>query len=67
VALTAVVAVAFWPRSPLAALLILTTLHAGAATWLYTRLARLRRGWQTLPTTLEQLRKDRECLEKSLN
>jgi len=67
VALTAVIAVAFWRQSPMAALVILTVLYVVAAAVLYARLARLQRDWQTLPTTLDQLRKDRECLEKNLN
>ena len=67
VALTAVVAVAFWQGSPVAALMILTVLYAIAAALLYVRLARLQRDWQTLPTTLDQLRKDRACLEKNFN
>jgi uncharacterized membrane protein YqjE len=67
VALTAVIAVAFWRQSPLAALIILTVLYAVAATVLYARLAKLQRDWQSLPTTLDQLRKDREWLEKNLN
>ncbi len=32
----------------------------------YSRLVRLQRDWQTLPGTLDQLKKDRECLEKNL-
>ena len=67
VGLTAIVAVAFWQQSPIAALLILTAVYAVAAAFLYTRLVQLQRDWQTLPTTLDQLRKDRECLEKNLN
>jgi uncharacterized membrane protein YqjE len=67
VALTAVIAVAFWQQSPIIALLILTVLYAAAAAFLYARLSRLQRDWQTLATTLDQLRKDRECLEKNLN
>jgi uncharacterized membrane protein YqjE len=67
VGLTAVIAVAFWQQSPVAALLILTAIYAVVATVLYMRLIRLQRDWQTLPTTLDQLRKDRECLEKNLN
>jgi len=67
VSLTAVIAVAFWRESPLAALSILTALYAIAAAILYARLARLQRDWQTLPATLEQLRKDRECLKKNLD
>ena len=67
VGITAVIAVAFSQQSLIAALSILTVLYAGAATFLYARLVRLQRDWQTLPATLEQLRKDRECLGKNLN
>ena len=67
VALTAAIAVAFWSWSPVAALLILVMVYIAAGVFFYARLARLQRDWQTLPTTLEQLRKDRECLENSLN
>jgi uncharacterized membrane protein YqjE len=67
VGLTAIIAVAFWQQSPVAALLILTVLYAVVATVFYMRLIRLQRDWQTLPTTLDQLRKDRECLKKNLN
>jgi uncharacterized membrane protein YqjE len=66
VALTAIVAVVFWQQSPTAALLILTALYTIAALFLYACLARLQRNWQTLPDTLDQLRKDRECLGKNL-
>jgi uncharacterized membrane protein YqjE len=66
IALTIVIAVALWRQSPVAALLILTMLYAGAAVFFSARLARLQRDWQTLPGTMDQLRKDRECLEKQL-
>jgi uncharacterized membrane protein YqjE len=66
VALTVVVAVAFWQHSPVIALLVLMALYGGAAVFLYTRLLQLQQDWQTLPQTLDQLRKDRECLEKSI-
>jgi uncharacterized membrane protein YqjE len=65
VALTVVVAVAFWNHSPVIALLVLTAIYGAIAGFLYTRLLRLQRDWQTLPETLDQLRKDRECLEKN--
>ena len=67
VALTALIVVAFWRESPVAALLILTGLYTLAAVFLHARLARLQRDWQTLPATLDQLRKDRAWLEKNLN
>jgi uncharacterized membrane protein YqjE len=65
VTLTVVIAVALWEHSPIIALLVLVALYAIAAMVFYGRLFRLQRDWQTLPGTLEQLKKDRECLEKT--
>ncbi|HEX9046765.1 MAG TPA: phage holin family protein [Verrucomicrobiae bacterium] len=62
VALTLLIAVACWNWSPLAALIILTVIYAGITAFLVAQLIRLRRDWEALPATLEQLRKDRECL-----
>jgi uncharacterized membrane protein YqjE len=67
IALTVVIVVALWQQSLIAALLILTALYTIAAVCFYGRLNRLQRDWQTLPITLDQLRKDRECLEENLN
>ena len=66
VALTGTVVVLFWDFSPVAVLLALTGLYGVAAVFLYRRLTVLLRDWQNLPATLEQLRKDRACLEKHL-
>jgi uncharacterized membrane protein YqjE len=66
VALTGAIVVWFWEVSRLAALLVLAGLYGAAAVCLYRRLMRLLRDWQNLPATLEQLRKDRACLEKHL-
>ena len=49
---------------PVTVLLILTGLYAAAGTCLYRRLTGVTRNWQTLSASLDQLRKDRECLEK---
>ena len=65
-ALTGAIVVLLWERSPVAALLLLTFLYGAAAVCLYRRLALLLRDWQNLPATLDQLRKDRACLEKHL-
>ena len=65
-ALTALVVVLLWESSHWAALLALTVLYAAAGVCLYRRLAALRRDWETLPASLDQLRKDRACLEKIL-
>jgi len=66
VALTIIIAVALWEHSAIIALLVLAVLYTSAALIFYGRLVRLQRDWQTLPGTLDQLKKDRECLEKSI-
>jgi uncharacterized membrane protein YqjE len=66
ITLTALIVVALWKVSPVLTLLILTVLYAAAAVFLYARLSKLQREWETLPATIEQLKKDRECLEKKL-
>jgi uncharacterized membrane protein YqjE len=66
VALTGAIVVWFWEVSRLAALLVLAGFYGAAAVGLYRRLMRLLRDWQNFPATLEQLRKDRACLEKHL-
>lgn len=67
IALTAVIVVALGGHYPVAVLLILAVLYATAAAFFYGRLQRLRRDWQTLAGTIDQLKKDRECLGKNLN
>jgi uncharacterized membrane protein YqjE len=66
IALTATIVVGLWAYSHVAVLLTLTGLYGGAGVCLYRRLAVLLRDWQNLPATLEQLRKDRACLDKIL-
>jgi uncharacterized membrane protein YqjE len=66
IALTVALVVFLWPLSPAAVLLGLTGLYAAIATVLYRRLILLQRNWKTLPATLDQFRKDRACLEKTL-
>ena len=63
--LTAAIVVWLWAW-PVAVLLTLTCLYGMAAVFLYQRLTGLLRDWQTLSATLDQLRKDRACLEKIL-
>jgi uncharacterized membrane protein YqjE len=64
--LTAAIAVWLWTWSPMAVLLILTGLYALTGLYLYRRLTGVMRNWQTLSATLDQLRKDRACLERIL-
>ena len=66
ITLTAAIVVLLCEWSPVAVLLILTGIYGTAGICLYRRLAGLLRDWQTLSATLDQLRKDRECLEKIL-
>jgi hypothetical protein len=49
-----------------AVLVVLTSLYGATAVCLYRRLTLLLRDWQNLPATLDQLRKDGACLEKTL-
>jgi uncharacterized membrane protein YqjE len=64
--LTAAIAVFLWAWCPVAVLLILTAIYGLAGICLYRRLICVMRRWQTLSASLEQLRKDRACLENIL-
>jgi len=64
-ALTAALVVWLWDW-PVTVLLTLTGLYGAAGIFLWWRLTRLLRDWQTLSASLDQLRKDRACLEKTL-
>ena len=66
ITLTATIVVLLWTWSPVAVLLTLTGLYGAAGGLLYRQLIGKLRDWQTLAATLDQLRKDRECLEKIL-
>ena len=65
-ALTVALVVMLWSFSPIAVLLTLTALYSAIAVLGYRRFAVLQRNWETLPATLDQLRKDRVCLENYL-
>ena len=67
VALSGLVVVALWQYSPAGALLLLAALYSVAALLLYRRLTALGHDWQPLADTLDQIRKDRVCLEKELS
>ena len=66
IALTAAIVVGLWAYSPVVVLLILTGFYAVAGVWLARRLAGLLGNPQTLSATIDQLRKDRACLEETL-
>ncbi|MEY2409455.1 MAG: hypothetical protein QOF48_2125 [Verrucomicrobiota bacterium] len=52
--------------SPALVLLSMTALYGGTAIALYRRLSCLIRDWESFPATLDQLKQDHACLEKSL-
>jgi uncharacterized membrane protein YqjE len=64
--LTAAVVFLMWAHSPAGVLLTLTGLYGVTGVWLCRRLTDLLHDWQTLSASLDQLRKDRACLEKIL-
>jgi len=64
--LTALIIVWGWAWSPVGVLLILTGLYGAVGVFLYRRLTGVMRDWQTLAASLDQLRKDRVCLENIL-
>ena len=66
VALSIAVVILFWGRSPILAVVGLGLLYAGCAAWCYSGFVRLQRDWRTFPDSIEQLRKDCECLEQNL-
>ena len=66
-ALTVAIVVSLWGSHPVAVLLALTGIYVLAAGYLYRCFLVLLRNWQTFPATLDQLRKDRQCLEKRLD
>lgn len=66
ITLTTAIVLLLWTYSPVAALLILTGIYAAAAVAIYRRLTGMLHDWQTLSASLDQLRKDRACLEKAL-
>jgi len=66
ITITIIVMLAFWDHYPVIALLVLATIYIGVAALFYAKIMQLRRDWQTLPATIEQLKKDRECFEKEL-
>lgn len=65
-ALTVALVVMLWSLSPIAVLLTLAALYSAIAVLLYRQFMVLQRSWETLPATLDQLRKDRVCLENYL-
>jgi uncharacterized membrane protein YqjE len=66
--ITLTAAVVIWLRaSPVPVLLVLTLLYGAAAVCLWWRLAGLLRDWHAFSASLDQLRKDSACLQKTLS
>jgi uncharacterized membrane protein YqjE len=63
---TATIVDLLWVWSPVTVLLALTAVYTAAGFWLHRRLIGLLRNWQTLPASLDQIRKDRAGLERIL-
>jgi uncharacterized membrane protein YqjE len=66
ITITALIVAASAPHV-LTALGILAVLYTGGAIFLYLRISRLRKDWEPLSATRDQLQKDRECFEKTLS
>ena len=64
--LTAAIVVLMWAYSPEGVLFTLTGLYGAAGVYLCRRLSGMQRDWQALSASLDQLRKDRACLEQML-
>jgi uncharacterized membrane protein YqjE len=67
ITLTTAIVLLLWAYSPVAGLLILTVLYGAAGVVIYRRLTVMLHDWQTLSASLDQLRKDRACLETVLS
>ncbi len=63
---TAAIVELLWVWSPVGVLLTLTAVYTAAGFCLHRRLVGLLRNWQTLPASLDQIRKDRAGLERIL-
>ena len=64
--LSELIVVWLWAYSPVTVLLTLTGLYSAAGVCLYRQHTGRPGDWQALSATLDQLRKDRACLEKVL-
>jgi uncharacterized membrane protein YqjE len=65
-ALTAALVVAFWSFSPVGVLLALTAFYTATAILIFRSFAARQNDWKAFSATLDQLRKDRACLDQIL-
>jgi uncharacterized membrane protein YqjE len=66
ISISAAIVVILWKYSPVFALLSLGGLYTAIASFLFLRLRKLLRNWQSFPATLDQLRKDVAGLKSNL-
>jgi MFS family permease len=66
IAFTLGITVLLWEHSPGAILAVLTALYALGAALLYVKVIRMQQACELFTATLDQLRKDRECLARNL-
>lgn len=66
IAFTLGIMVLVWDHSPVAALAVLAALYAAGAAFLYAKVVRMQRDCEMFTASLNQLRKDRECLANNL-
>lgn len=64
IVLTLLLVVLTWNHSPALTLAVLLAIYSGACFATCRRLFRLRREAKLLPATMEQLHKDRQCLDQ---
>ncbi len=62
--LTLAIVVIFWDEHRVLVLALLTLAYGGGASGAFWTLRNRLRHWQSFTTTLEQIKKDRACLEK---
>jgi uncharacterized membrane protein YqjE len=66
-ALSTAIIILLWALGPVLVLLAMTLIYGGAAALLCRKLLSNQRNWKCFPDTLDQLRKDRIWLERSLS
>lgn len=64
IVLTALIVLISWEYSPKITLVVLLALYAGAGFSTYLRLKKMQRDGRLFPATMEQLQKDRACLDQ---
>ena len=61
---SAALVVLFWTSSALMVLLVLMVVYGAVGVALFVHLNRRLRAWQALSATLDQIRKDRQCMDQ---